>query len=343
LNAAFRYWLYRAHTSVSLSSKESTMVHSPRTRSAFTLIELLVVIAIIAILVGLLVPAVQKVRSAAARSQCQNNLKQIGLACHTYHGTFKALPMGWVTSRDGSVAPNPGWSWATLIMPYIEQGPLFNQLQTTYGTLATANANAANNPPTTNPPAAIFQTPIPTYMCPADGSVSLNSNFRNAAKNNYVCNRYILGPDASSRQAPFTLTTITDGSSNTILAGERDTQVNVGAVWFRSDVTSASIEGRAGAGLNPQPAKGPGAIPTHSPISPYQTGDNQRLAFSSQHEGGANFVFADGSVRFISSSIDADGADDWLTTPFGYYATNVNFNFNRMILPRDGIPITWQE
>src|SRR5438094_821279 len=170
----------------------------------FTLIELLVVIAIIAILIGLLLPAVQKVRAAAARSQCSNNLKQIGLASHMYQDSYKKLPMGWVTSLDGSIAPNPGWSWATIIMPYIEQGALYQQLSATYGNIRTASAAAANNPSTANPPPAIFQTSIPIYVCPSDGGGPLNTNFNNYAKNNYVANRYVFGPN-NNNQAPFSV------------------------------------------------------------------------------------------------------------------------------------------
>src|SRR5437588_6509975 len=162
-------------------------------RQGFTLIELLVVIAIIAILIGLLVPAVQKVRAAAARAQCSNNLKQLALACHMYQDNFKKLPPGWVTSLDGTVAPSPGWSWATLILPYIEQGPLYNQLKTTYGALNTTTGSTA--PPAS--PTALLQSVIPVYLCPADGSGQLNTNFNSYAKNNYVCNRYVLGPDGS--------------------------------------------------------------------------------------------------------------------------------------------------
>jgi prepilin-type N-terminal cleavage/methylation domain-containing protein/prepilin-type processing-associated H-X9-DG protein len=311
-----------------------------RKRSAFTLIELLVVIAIIAILIGLLLPAVQKVREAAARSQCQNNLKQIGLAMQNYHDVYKFLPPGWATSPNGSVAPSPGWSWGVIILPYLEQANLYTTLNPD---LATPGAPKASN--TTINGQTPYQLALPVYLCPSDPGTTLNPNtiLQSYALSNYVCNRMVLGPgglDGSSKQSNMKLVSIMDGTSNTFLVGERDTYTNIGATWAaRSSSSSASFEGRPGLGLNhPCPNEPAGTLPpTGTGCGPNA---DERLGFTSNHSGGCNFVFADGSVHFLSNSIDADPNDHYGNFPILQVSPGPpsahNFTLQNLYNPVDG-------
>src|SRR5438093_8820809 len=135
----------------------------PACRAAFTLIELLVVIAIIAILIGLLVPAVQKVREAAARVQCENSLKQLGLATHALHDNYKKLPPLCAPSQHHAItavgAPFGGAVGFTVfdwLLPYVEQGPLYNASNRDVNTIVSGRA--------------VYATPIPIYLCPSDPS-----------------------------------------------------------------------------------------------------------------------------------------------------------------------------
>jgi prepilin-type N-terminal cleavage/methylation domain-containing protein/prepilin-type processing-associated H-X9-DG protein len=217
-------------------------------RPGFTLIELLVVIAIIGVLVSLLLPAVQKIREAANRTSCLNNLKQIGLALHNYHDTFKGFPTAFrlLPAPDTSVsfpgAARYGASAFTLILPYLEQDNLYRQIDTTRAVLSTVNMPPGN-------PA--YSTPIKTFLCPsapgevtADYSAELAQSFNNFAisvtyPQGLIFGRTDYAPDAGMSAdipgininagasiicqppgRPVRITDIVDGSSNTIMVVE---------------------------------------------------------------------------------------------------------------------------
>jgi len=207
-------------------------------RRGFTLIELLVVIAIIAILIALLVPAVQKVREAAARTQCTNNLKQIGLGCHNFEGTFKRLPplfggAAAVATAASAKFPNVYGSATVFILPYIEQDNLYKSM-----------ASAASPPlyvPSTTPaaPNTAWLKVVPTYVCPADPSMNDGIRAGDATLrggSSYAANAQVFAPvltelasvanaSTGNSAAPVlnwcdrgsTIARIQDGSSNTIL------------------------------------------------------------------------------------------------------------------------------
>src|SRR6476646_8069277 len=188
-------------------------------RRAFTLIELLVVIAIIAILIGLLLPAVQKIREAANRMKCSNNLKQIGLGLHNYHDTAGKFPAGWITTTPNTAGY---WGWGVELLPYIEQDNLYRRLNPTQRTLQQAFQSDL----------LALQTPLSVYRCPSDTGGPMNQNRKFSVMlpgqtvaisiSNYPGNGGNSGDHGlfqANTQVGFA--DIVDGTSNTIAVGER--------------------------------------------------------------------------------------------------------------------------
>jgi prepilin-type N-terminal cleavage/methylation domain-containing protein/prepilin-type processing-associated H-X9-DG protein len=295
-----------------------------RARPAFTLIELLVVIAIIAILIGLLLPAVQKVREAASRMKCQNNLKQIGLGLHNYHDSYQKFPMGWTDSR-------PSWAWGTWILPYIEQGNLYNQLnpsnQPGSGTLF--EVAMANN-------LALLQTKISVYICPSDnnpaGNLNDNRKFTTttvpsapAAGISIGISNYVASNGNTARTTPaptntpeggvfavdrqYNVLQVLDGTSNTFMCGERATRVPGTTTGVQAAGVWAGVN-RAEGSEYPQYYAVSGFTCFRMPDGRSDTGgNNPERAYSSLHTGGSNFVLCDGSVRFVSNNINFNYTD----------------------------------
>jgi prepilin-type N-terminal cleavage/methylation domain-containing protein len=310
----------------------SSPKEGPYLRKAFTLIELLVVIAIIAILIGLLLPAVQKVREAASRTKCANNLKQIAIACHNFHDVNGHLPPG-VLTLAGRGVPDDSWAWGTLILPYIEQQNLYNS----FGVIL----NPPNKAPKIN---AMEQIPLSVYRCPSDvNGNGLNVYYDNRAISNYVCNRAVFGPAdgvvGGKSGTPFnmTLVGITDGTSNTIMIGERDSYWTFAGTWIAKaygyDDSTACFEGRPGQGMSrPYRVGGPFPPPANTHVFSY----NARLEWSSTHTNVVGFAFCDASIHFIPTSVDADPSVDWAYSP---WAKKSNFTLQKLYWPRDGLVV----
>jgi prepilin-type N-terminal cleavage/methylation domain-containing protein/prepilin-type processing-associated H-X9-DG protein len=279
-------------------------------RRGFTLIELLVVIAIISVLVGLLLPAVQAAREAARRAQCVNNLKQLGLALHSYEGSHQTFPPGYVSNFDANgVDTGPGWGWAAMLLPQFEQTPTYNAINFSLAIEIAANMTS--------------RLPIVSnFLCPSDTvqpfwwAVSRDAatgaplqNICQIAPANYV-GVYGLGepgPDGNGlffRNSKVALRDITDGTALTLFVGERSHRLGeatwvgsvTGALLYPNDkdnigryeleTSSGMILGHVGEGV------GPG-----DPRSDV----NQ---FYSLHAGrGVNFLFADGHVSFLKATM----------------------------------------
>ena len=310
---------------------------SIRLRSrAFTLIELLVVIAIISVLIGLLLPAVQKVREAASRLKCANNLKQIGLGLHNFEGVSGRYPAGYISTPgvgfyDSQTGDwGPGWSWLAILLPYVEQDNLYKSLRWDLPCWDPANSTQVKG---TVP---IFLCPSATGNTPTVGITDLGMNvWQNAvfARANYVHNvgwndiwsspattNYddtVLGCNGVMyRNSKIRVADVTDGLSNTVFAGER-TPYLADAVWAgvvpgakHYSYNQFASSGTGGPGINYDNAgsyvganSGPSIYESPQVIHPPNSALGHTDQMHSQHPGGANVLFGDGSIRFIRESI----------------------------------------
>ncbi len=292
-------------------------------RRAFTLIELLVVIAIIAILIGLLLPAVQKIREAANRMKCSNNLHQVGLAAHNYESAYGRFPPAInlpISTQSGAVFPtntlytkgiigNPPdpnlfYSWCEAILPFVEQDNLQKTLDLTQREYANCNG-----------PNSTGAQVVKIYQCPSDYLPSkvttytsggntyyfgMNSYLANGGTRDwYVSNMTNDGMFWINSQVTFA--DVTDGTSNTLLFGERNhreplwTTLQTLGGWAWANYSAAQDY----VGSTPVPINY--VVPPGSPNPPpFAITDLRTCAFGSQHPGGCNFCMADGSVRFVT-------------------------------------------
>jgi prepilin-type N-terminal cleavage/methylation domain-containing protein/prepilin-type processing-associated H-X9-DG protein len=291
-------------------------------RLGFTLIELLVVIAIIGILMGLLVPAVQKVREAAARLQSTNNLKQIGLAMQTHHDSVKAFPPGYQSGFPGQTVPTvdtpPGWGWGAFLLPFLDQGPLHAKLR----------FDLPCNDPIN---AAAVRTPLAVFMNPGAPNIGPTSKLKDSSGNvlaefaisHYVANNgqdetwaYNLADFSSLkgvgpffRNSKTKIASVTDGLSNTVFVGEHTTVSDKTWVGIVPGAEACPID------PNRYPFtvcdRAATLVLCHSGPAALEPGVVHPPSFPTCHVcqmyapwPGGNVLFGDGSVRFVSVSVN---------------------------------------
>jgi prepilin-type N-terminal cleavage/methylation domain-containing protein/prepilin-type processing-associated H-X9-DG protein len=280
-------------------------IRRPRGRAGFTLIELLVVIAIIAVLIALLLPAVQAAREAARRSQCINNLVQIGVAINNYESAFEMFPPGVVNPTGPIVNAPKGYhmGWAVQILPYLEQGNTFKKVDFSTGVYSPTNDTVRVHV-------------INVMLCPSDGFGTANP----VAGTNYAaCYNDTEAPIDVKNTGVFYLNSstryeqITDGSSNTFFIGEK--LLSSGDLgWMsgtRATLRNTEIPPNGGGRLGALAPPNFGVVidpdGNEEPAPPTEPGqpDPRMMAggYSSRHAGGSNFLLGDGSVKFIKNTI----------------------------------------
>lgn len=292
-----------------------------RHRNAMTLIELLVVIAIIGILMTLLLPAVQRVRDSANRLTCVDRLRQIGLALHHYHESHQSLPPG-VSFKNGA-DPYPHMSWCTRLLPYLEHEALWKVTLTAYA----QEPFFVNNPPHVG-----LSTHMPIFTCPADNRVRQVADFA-SIQIAFTSFQGVGGIDHTSKDGVLYLDSrvrlgeITDGISNTLMVGERPPSADLALGWWYAG-WGQSKDGNADLvmGVN---EKNVSAYGEGCPEGPYEfspgalTDQCDAFHFWSPHVGGgAHFLLADGSARFVRyaaaplmPALATRGAGDTVSAP----------------------------
>lgn len=301
-------------------------MHSLVRRRAFSLVELAVVMAMTSLLTVNTIPAITQAREAARRSQCKNNLKQLGLALHNYHDTYNSFAPGFVV-RDWNSTNQQGFGWMSSILPYVDQAPLYNNIYMDGGEL-----DETRNVPKRK---TAIMTPIPTYRCPSDSLPELNSFRGGWPTSNYSGNagslpfpRLSAASDFWPGQLPtprengprrlngiFSVNSrvgirdIIDGTSNTLLVAERGAS-SLGGIW--AGVTSTTHENDI--------------LTEASDLSRPNGG---LTSFSSQHPGGLHFLLCDGSARWIEETIESKPGLN--TNELGVY--------QRIAARNDGTPV----
>jgi prepilin-type N-terminal cleavage/methylation domain-containing protein/prepilin-type processing-associated H-X9-DG protein len=277
------------------------MSHNTPTRRGFTLVELLVVIAIVGALLGLVLPAVMRVRESASRTRCSDNLRQIGLALHNYHDTLQQLPPG-TSYRDGK-DPYPFMSWLTRLLPFVEQQALWKQSELAF----THDKDFREDPPHVG-----FTTVMRLYNCPSDPRTGVveNVNGLRVAFTDYLGSEGInlrrLG-GVLYLDSRVRLTDVKDGTSKTLLAGERPPSADGILGWWYAG-WGMQQDGSAEVVLGVLEKNYYENAP-NCPKGPYEFGPGKpknlcdTFHFWSLHMGhGANFLFCDGAVHFIPYS-----------------------------------------
>jgi prepilin-type processing-associated H-X9-DG protein len=279
-------------------------------RSAFTLVEALLVIAIVAVLSTLLFSAIQQAREAANRAACANNLRQIGLACHSYHDNNDVFPPGYTAAANADpTSTRPGWGWAAHLLPYLDQSALSQSIDFCWPIEAPGNAAAR-------------LTVVKVFLCRSDPSVpaaftivdGAGQPIVDAAPISYAATSgaaeldQIPGPleGVFYRNSRMRIADITDGTTTTTLIGDRSWNWSM-ATW------AGAVQGSVlhGGPRNPHRNSPDAAYPAPSFCLAQNKRFNDRTDldgalddFSSLHPGGINMLFADGTVRFLRDTMD---------------------------------------